>query len=89
MTEQLHNLADPMQQCGYCLGWQREELWRRIELIGEIGGDVTLRCRECGYAGLDLGRLGWASEYVGAGVRVESVAELLAVGERHVVDMHP
>lgn len=87
MTTQLHDHADPMQQCGYCTGWAAEELWRRIELVGDEHAGVQLRCKECGYRGKALAYLGWCPP-VGTGQHVPSVAELLAVGEQHVITTH-
>ena len=89
MTAQLHDLADPLQQCGYCAGWQQAELWARIQLMGDEDGGVLLSCRECGYRGKPLAYLGIGGFPHDCNVvHAQSVAELLAVGERHVIEMH-
>lgn len=89
MAAQLHDLVDPLQQCGYCVGWAHAEPWSRIRLTGDDDGGVQLSCRECGYTGLVLAYLGWHNpRYSTSVARVESVADLLTVGERHVVEHH-
>lgn len=88
MATQLHDRADPLQQCGYCTGWTHEDLWRRIELVGDEDTGVLLRCKECGYQGQDLAYLGWHHLDGEAATYVTTVAELLAIGERHVVEHH-
>jgi hypothetical protein len=85
-TTPLHDAADPLRQCGYCAGWTHEELWSRIHLVGDVHCGVSIRCRECGYQGMDLAYLGW---HPPDGIpHVMSVAELLRVGEQHVITVH-
>lgn len=86
MSTQLHDLADPLQQCGHCAGWARDALWCRIRLVGDEDGGVAMRCEECGYAPLVLAYLGHCPP--DRVTQVWSVADLIAVGEQHVVSVH-
>lgn len=75
-----------MQQCGYCAGWARDQLWCRIRLAGDENGGITMACTECGYVPLVLAYLGYNPP--ADVVQVWSVAELIATGEQHVVQVH-
>lgn len=86
MVAQLHDLADPFQQCGHCAGWAPDQLWCRIRLIGDADGGVTMQCEECGYTPLVLAYLGHCPP--DGATQVWSVADLIAAGEQHVVSVH-
>ncbi len=87
MATRLHDLADPLQQCGDCAGWTRDQLWCRLEMIGDDHKGVTLQCEECGHTPLVLAYHGPCPPD-GDLPRVYNLADLIAAGEQHVVQVH-